>query len=150
MSFVPSKIKLTTRSSPNIARKSLAGNAEHSYLFVDGQVLSQRAFNDYDPKFVLQTFGDDFSYFRRLLFVCVGSVELIAKTKSNKVFLISSSLRSKQKFSGNICPPPVFPISNLDGFHIFENTAVFQFEDAKNKKLYAFSPGRTSLHERGD
>lgn len=55
-----------------------------------------------------------------------------------------------RSFSGNICPPLVFSISNLDGFHICGNTTVFQFEDAKSKKIIRVSSGRTSLYERGD
>ncbi len=75
------------------------------YLLIDERFLKEPS-TTMILKFVLQAFGDDFSYFRRLFFVCVGSVELMAKTKSNTVFLISSSLQSKQKFFRQHLPAP--------------------------------------------
>ena len=59
MGFVLSKIKLTIRSFPNVAREIWAGNTEDSDLFVGGQTLSQRAFNDYDTAPVLALLSSD-------------------------------------------------------------------------------------------
>ena len=78
-------------------------------------------------------------------FICVGSVELLIKTKSDTVFLISSSFQSKQKSSGNISPLSVFPMSNLDVFHIYKTGSPSSFNDWKKQKIYTRSPTEKPL-----
>lgn len=82
-----------------------------------------------------------------LFFVCVGSVELLIKTKFDTVLLISSSFQSKQKSSGNICSPSVFPMSNLDVFHIYKSGSPSSFKDWKIQKIYTCSPTGKPLRD---